>query len=84
MGNTLCFSDLLVVANNTHASASVPFVIQALEPLRTHWLPASFAIVDAAPASLPLPVTEKYCKTVLRITIVSLPDKHPVLMNIMI
>ena len=50
-----CLRDLSVVAKTTAASASWAFVIQALVPLRTHASPSSRAVVDAAPASLPLP-----------------------------
>lgn len=38
------------------ASASYPLVIHAFVPLRTHESPSNLAVVDAAPASLPLPI----------------------------
>lgn len=47
--------DLSVLANTTVAEASQELVIQALVPLRTHESPSSRAVVEAAPASLPLP-----------------------------
>lgn len=53
---TLCLSDLSVVAKTTVADASQQLVIQALVPFRTHSSPSWRAVVEAAPASLPLPV----------------------------
>lgn len=44
-----------MLANTTVAEASQELVIQALVPLRTHESPSSRAVVEAAPASLPLP-----------------------------
>lgn len=52
---TLFCLDLSVLANTTVAEASQELVIQALVPLRTHESPSSRAVVEAAPASLPLP-----------------------------
>mmetsp|Transcript_40407 Transcript_40407/g.79070 ORF Transcript_40407/g.79070 Transcript_40407/m.79070 type:complete len:217 (+) Transcript_40407:205-855(+) len=61
----LCFFDLSVVANTTAAAASCAFVIQALVPLRIYPpSPSGFAVVLAAPASLPFPG--------------SLSPKHPI------
>lgn len=54
---TLFCLDLSVLANTTVAEASQELVIQALVPLRTHESPSSRAVVEAAPASLPLPAT---------------------------
>ena len=51
----LCFMDLSVVAKATIPLAWWALVIQALVPFRTHLSPASLAVVEAAPASLPLP-----------------------------
>lgn len=51
----LCLSFLSVVANTTVADASQLLVIQALVPFSTHSSPSWWAVVEAAPASLPLP-----------------------------
>lgn len=44
-----------MVAKTTVAEASQELVIQALVPFRTHESPSSWAVVEAAPASLPFP-----------------------------
>ena len=51
----LCLSDLSVVAKTTPYDASFEFVIHAVLPFNIQWSPSSFAVVLAAPASLPLP-----------------------------
>jgi len=51
----LCFLALSVVANTTDALASWALVIHDLVPFKTQFEPLLTAIVEAAPASLPLP-----------------------------
>ena len=51
----VCFFDLSVVANNTIPSASKAFVIHDFEPLSINLFPSDLAVVNAAPASEPLP-----------------------------
>lgn len=53
--HALCFSVLSVVAKTMAAEASQLLVIQALVPFTTHSSPSWCAVVEAAPASLPLP-----------------------------
>lgn len=55
----LCFKLLSVVAKTTDAVLSYPFVIQHLVPFKIHLSPPSLAVVDAAPASDPLPGSER-------------------------
>ncbi len=45
----------VLIKHTTVPSASYPLVIQAFVPLSTQWSPSRVAVVDAAPASLPLP-----------------------------
>lgn len=52
---TLFCKDLSVLAKTTAAEASQALVIQALVPLRTHESWSAWAVVAAAPASLPFP-----------------------------
>ena len=52
------FAALSVVAITIAACASCAFVIHAFVPLSTHSSPTSFAVVDAAAASEPLPGSE--------------------------
>mmetsp|Transcript_16049 Transcript_16049/g.53941 ORF Transcript_16049/g.53941 Transcript_16049/m.53941 type:complete len:234 (+) Transcript_16049:458-1159(+) len=54
----LCFLALSVVANTMAAEASCALVIHALVPLSTKSEPSAVAVVDAAPASEPLPGSE--------------------------
>lgn len=63
-GNTkadipLCFKLLSVVAKTIVALLSYPFVIQHFVPFKIHLSPASLAMVEAAPASEPLPGSDK-------------------------
>lgn len=63
-GNTkadipLCFKLLSVVAKTIAALLSYPFVIQHLVPFRIHLSPPSLAVVEAAPASEPLPGSDR-------------------------
>lgn len=51
----LCFRDLSVVAKTTVASDSYPLVIHALVPFNFQPFGVATAVVEAAPASLPLP-----------------------------
>lgn len=51
----LCFSDLSVVAKTTVASLSYPLVIHDFVPFNFQPPAEVTAVVDAAPASLPLP-----------------------------
>ena len=60
VNGTLCLRFLSVVAKTTVAEASQLLVIQALVPFRTHSSPSCRAVVEAAPASLPLPVQGRY------------------------
>lgn len=55
----LCFSCLSVVANTTDDSLSKPLVIQHLVPFIFQEPFSSLAVVDAAPASEPLPGSDK-------------------------
>lgn len=55
----LCLRLLSVVAKTTDALLSKPLVIQHFVPLRIHLSTASFAVVDAAPASDPFPGSDK-------------------------
>lgn len=59
----MCFSFLSVVANTTVAEASQLLVIQALVPFSTHSSPSWRAVVEAAPASLPLPAVQNAVTT---------------------
>ena len=50
----LCFNALSVVANTITAPASAPLVTQAFVPFKRYPESVSTAVVEAAPASLPL------------------------------
>lgn len=52
----LCLRDLSVVAKTTVASLSYPLVIQDLVPFNFQPPAVVTAVVEAAPASLPLPL----------------------------
>ncbi|KAH1002025.1 hypothetical protein HUJ05_008647 [Dendroctonus ponderosae] len=54
----LCFRLLSVVANTTPASLSNAFVIHDFVPFRRKLSPSDLAVVEAAPASDPLPGSE--------------------------
>jgi hypothetical protein len=55
----LCFKLLSVVAKTMAALASWALVIQALLPFKTYSSPSNTAVVLAAPASLPLPGSDR-------------------------
>lgn len=55
----LCLRLLSVVAITIPASLSYPLVIQDFVPFKTYSLPSNLAVVEAAPASDPLPGSDK-------------------------